>query len=298
MRRPSPPGHLLTGGQLRDALVGGEIFRVDSWHEQGLRTTSYDVHLASDLCIVPDGVGNRVYDTGQHRTRPIVLKPGDSAVVSTMEKIALAWNITGLIGPKFSLSSQGMLILTGMCVDPGYGWELVDGAWVPKEDERLHFVICNVGPSQLVLVPGRDAIATVQFYGSEPPRERRFTPSRGFQALRDDYFASGDRQVGLAYFHTMREALALVKEQKTEAGLIEQRVHRIETGFNTVVIFGVYLIAVTIFGVVLATTVSVVSSLPDISDPATKWVIFGILGVLLLSTLICSWIAVRRVGRR
>ena len=83
----------------------------------------------------------------------------------------MEWDIAGNIGLKFSLAAQGLLVLTGMALDPGYGRQLDDnGVWIAMADQCLHFVLANVGPKPVVLTPGRERIAFLQLFEIEPVR--------------------------------------------------------------------------------------------------------------------------------
>jgi hypothetical protein len=114
--------------------------------------------------IIPDAdfPRGRRYGRGSLRKEPVVLKPGDVAFVSTRERLCLPWDLAGFVGAKFTYARKGVLIMTGVSVDPGFGLELINGQWTAKNDERLHFVLANVGSNDVTLKPGDQPIATLR----------------------------------------------------------------------------------------------------------------------------------------
>jgi deoxycytidine triphosphate deaminase len=109
-------------------LRAEKIFKDKTWDEKNVRGAAYDLRVADDFLVVPskdgpNGKGYRKYKKGEKRDTFIVLEPGDVAFISSYEKIHMPWTLAGNIGIKFGLARNGVLILTGLIVDPGYGME-------------------------------------------------------------------------------------------------------------------------------------------------------------------------------
>jgi hypothetical protein len=240
----------------------------------------------------------RYFGPKNPRQLPIILNPGETAVVSSEERFCLDFNIAGNIGVKFSLASQGLLILTGMALDPGYGRELdSNGVWVPMRDQRLHFVVANVGARPISLKPGTERIAFLQLFAIDEvvPRE---TPSLGWSALTESLFKSPDGETmlpgGLAYFRNVQELKVRVEDMERKVQETTSMVDKIEKASNYVVVFGVFLVAVTIFGLVLNALVGAVDRLPANASHTQDYLVYGGVSVYGLAVLGTVWLAIRR----
>lgn len=299
------PTRLLVGSELVDALASGDVFHADSWSRSQLRHTAYDLRIARDLCVVPQptGDGGRIharYPRGEPGPVSFDLLPGESAFVSTMERIHLPWSIAGAVGMKFSMAAQGLLVLTGSVVDPGFG--LVrdgQGDWVPSVDERLHFVLANVGPDPIQITAGVSSIATIQFTAVPSVEAPKRAPvvSEGFTTLNQSFLADASTQPVLAYFRQVSDLRRDVDRLTTQNESYVRRAELAIQGVNTVVLFGIYLLAVTILGVVVATFVGAVGRLVESSDWWQRGLAIGFLSLAGGSLVMLTW-KVSQVLRR
>ena len=236
-------------------LEDGEIFREGTWLKENIRAAAYDLRVADDFLVVPDPdyPQGRKYRKGEKRKDPIILNPGDVAFVSSQEKICLPWDLSANIGIKFSFARKGILVLTGLLVDPGSGLlKREDDLWVPKQDERLHFVLANVGSNLFVLNPGEDKIASLQFFPVIGEPKKIYVPSG--EDMQDEFFGENEKRgTGLVFF---KDVSATMK--KTD--YLEDRIETIEKSTHQIVIFGVYLISASIIIAGLSYLLSLVSS--------------------------------------
>jgi len=91
---------LLSGSELQQALEEpGRIFRVGSWEPGRIRGAGYSVRLASDLLVVPEAPGESRYRAvgPQDTKNSIRLMPGDSALISTIERFSFDLDISATI---------------------------------------------------------------------------------------------------------------------------------------------------------------------------------------------------------
>lgn len=294
-------GALLTGVDLWNELESGRVFDQRSVTWQGVRASGYYLTLGRDMLVLPSKDGRLdTYQRGHYYPHDVILlEPGATAVISTAERVQFDWSVSGTLGPKFSLAARGLLILTGLTVDPGYGLSLVSdtGKWKPaKPAERLYFVVANVGPQDIPLLPGRTEIARIQLFRCGPLREEQkqpptspasafFDPRRQPGLLPQSYSAG----VGPAYFNAVGrhvDDLARRLDELTEGldaeghrrvfveeklGSLDSRLdselRRLETASHFVVVFGVYLVSATLLGVSLAVGLNVLAEFPD--NPST-----------------------------
>jgi deoxycytidine triphosphate deaminase len=250
--------------------------------------------MATDFMVVPDKPNNpkgRFYPKGVHRERPVILSPGDAAFISTVEKCCLPWDVTGTIGPKFSLTAGGLLILTGLFVDPGYGLvKAPDGDWAPAYDQRLHFLIANVGSSEVVLIPGQQKIAAIQFTSIDPTNPPLEIESRGLQSIEEQYLQPETASTaGLVFFRNVAELKSAVERQDSKYSELETRISGVEAGSNQVVMFGVFLLCVTFLGAMFQTLLTaansenIVKQIAALNDLVVSYWPGAILGLIIFA---------------
>jgi len=244
---------VLTRGDMLARFARDEIFAPHSWSDGCLRGSAYDLRMATDFMVVPDRPNyptGRFYPKGSHRERPVILSPGDAAFISTVEKCCLPWDVTGTVGPKFSLTAGGLLILTGLFVDPGYGLvKGADGSWTSAHDQRLHFLIANVGSSEVALIPGQQKVAAIQFTSINATSPPFPIESRGLQSIEEQYLQPETASLaGLVFFRNVAELKTAVERQEDKHAELETRISGVEAGSNQVVMFGVFLLCVTFLG--------------------------------------------------
>ncbi|MFC1412226.1 hypothetical protein ACEZCY_22690 [Streptacidiphilus sp. N1-12] len=283
-------GRLLSGQGLLDALNQPDrIFRAGSWSSDQVLGAGYSVRLGGDLLVIPSTPGNARYTavTDGARVSEFTLAPGDSALISTIERFTFDFDVTATIGDKFGLSARGLLILHGSTVHPGYGrqYDQDTSRWSAKSNERLYFVVANVGPTEIHLREG-DQIAYLQFFAIEPAAEPKSVSNVGFDYLSKLFRADHDSEDGgLAYFRNVkdlrsetetiagdlragmerlqREFEAELSGMRREVAEAQTSVDRVTNGSNTVVVFGVFLVGVTLLGFVLTSIADLVEKLPE-----------------------------------
>jgi deoxycytidine triphosphate deaminase len=295
-------GSLLTGSDLYAAL-DGKVFVPGSWDAENVRAAGYDLRLSAEEMIAPvgrHGWETRYFGGKNPRQLPLVLEPGQTAVVSSEERLCCDFDIAGNIGMKFRLAAQGLLVLTGMAIDPGYGRKLdtTTDEWIAMTDQRLHFVLANVGASQIVLVPGKEKIAFLQLFKVEMSASRE-TPSQGWNVLTQALFESstGEKLVpgGLAYFKNVRDLQDRVDEIERVSQTVASTVDKVEKASNYVVVFGVFLVAVTILGFVLNSLFTAIEKLPAHPTQTQNLLIYSAVGAYGIGVLLLVWLAVKRI---
>ena len=235
-------------------LSAGQLFRNNSWDPQNIRAAAYDLRIAHDLMIVPDPrhPSGKRYRRGDKRERPVILRPGEVAFFSTAERLCMPWDVSANIGIKFSYARRGILILTGLLVDPGFGLKREGDSWIAKHDERLHFLVANVGPNEIVLSPGSEKIASIQFFHISGNALQREVPSTE-DMDREFFDAKNEPKLGLSFFEDMTKLRAQFLDFK-------DRFEAVESGSKQIVMFGVYLLTASILVAALVVLLSIVSS--------------------------------------
>ncbi len=293
-------GRLLAGSDLREVL-DHKVFVPGTWDPANVRGAGYDIRLSATGMIVPEGRNDdatRYFGPKNPRQLPFILEPGQTAVVSSEERFCLDFDIAGNIGLKFSLAAQGLLVLTGMALDPGYGRQLDDNdAWVAMVDQRLHFVLANVGANPVALAPGRERIAFLQLFEIEPVTPAAI-PSLGWDALSESLFdpSTSDTVLpgGLAYFRNVKDLALKVNKLERDVQDASASVDKIDKASNYVVVFGVFLVATTILGLVLNALTEAIGRLPRDASSTQDFLVYGATGAYTIAVLSIVWLAVRR----
>jgi dCTP deaminase len=254
------PSSILTSDRMLERLERGELLYPGTWTKDNIRAAAYDVRIADDFLIVPeDGYPHgRRYKKGEHRTKPVILQPGEVAFLSTRERICIPWDVCANIGIKFGYARQGILVLTGLLVDPGFGlMPTSDGKWIQKTDERIHFLLANVGSNTVVINPGRDKLVSIQFFEVQEPSVKKYVPSG--EDMEAEFFGEkSTNEPGLAFFRHMTTAMTEIKG-------IRERLDSVERGTQQLVYFGVFLLSTSVIAASISYTLASLSS-----EPLTK----------------------------
>lgn len=224
-----------------------EIFREGTWDKDSLRSAAYDLRIAKTYLITSEGT--RYWPGGgpghQKMTAPFELEAGQVAFVSTVEKLVMPPDLVGNIAPRFRRALEGILVMGGMLVDPGY-------------TGRLHFQLANVGDKPFKITPGRTSVAAIQFLpvfkgiadldrvpNSKPLLEELFR-----EEVKDEPMKQ------LAYFTSVGELKDEVKELNERLDDQKIALSSIHRSTEQLVVFGVFLVVITLFGVAIGTLIN------------------------------------------
>jgi len=145
---------VLTSKEIDQEVRNGHLISRDTFSSGSLESSSYDVR-----------VGRRGVLGGQGReidlqTESLELEPGAYAGVVSLEKLILPTKIFARIGSKRALAYDGVILLTGSVVDPGYEGHLLFGLYNASQRKvliRLGRKICNITFERLANAPEREA---------------------------------------------------------------------------------------------------------------------------------------------
>lgn len=145
----------------------------------------------------------------------------------------MPWDLAANLGTKFRFARLGLSVVTGLLVDPGYG-QKGDGEEQPEEGHPLHFFVINIGSGDISIRLGQygDDVLSIQFLKTAELAEKKFispprdvTPSAAVGVFKGMRTLEGD----IAKINTEMEGLRSATEY--------------------VVVFGVFLLAVSLIGV-------------------------------------------------
>lgn len=131
---------VLVGEEIADMARNGRLISRE-FDDKSLQATSYDFRIGTRGIV---GGDSSETDLTQKR---LVIDPGSYAGVISMEKIKLPPNVFAQIGSKRKFSYDGLILLTGSIIDPGYEGYLLFGLYnasTKKVVLPIRTKICNV----------------------------------------------------------------------------------------------------------------------------------------------------------
>jgi deoxycytidine triphosphate deaminase len=244
---------VLSAALIRDRVSKGEIFHARSYDPRHqLWAGKYNLRMAADGLIFPSGEDRsfkKIWpnDSAKLDRDGFVLEPGETAFISTHERFCMPWDLSAIVGPKFTLARHGLLVLTGSVVDPGFGMRWDGKHWAPAPDERLHFLVANLGSGRYRLHP-LDSIASLQLVELEggidgtPDQEVRSSDELYEEFFRGDAMESA----GLAFIRSLEQTRQEVATMKGAVDALQLKVDTLENSTNQLIYFGVFLLGVTL----------------------------------------------------
>ncbi len=259
---------ILSGSKILKRLNKGEIFKKGTWDCNSIKEASYALRVAPDGLILE---GKQYPPDACFSGQYIEIKPGKIAILSTIERLHMPHDLVGKIGIRLNYAAKGLTGLMGIQVDPCYGRG--------TKDKRLFIRVVNLGNQSVKLMPGDDAF-TFELHevkgGIYPPSPSKPSTWHRLQRILAD---QGEGESSWSY------------ATRVESDLSKRFSSEIETvrdSLQPVVMFGVFLVAVTILGVVLSLILGL-GDTPDHKVPSwvTSWgwiILFIILSVATLAT--------------
>ena len=263
---------ILTGKEIKRRAK--KIFNHGSYDKGSFQETSYDLRVATDTYI---RVGGKFYSPQKDPFQDpvIVIKPGDLAILPTVESFNMPKNLAGSVKVKFSHSRKGLTPLFSPKVDPYFGRG--------HKDERLFLSVSNLG-SESIKIKSEEKVFNIQFHtlvGKKPDFNKK--DAIGPRIEKDNYDPGPESSLGF---------VNAIKEQATKE--LDERMSRVEHGTSRVVQFGIFLIASALLAGAFTVLFSFTSRINSdqnalsamlLSSNVTVWIFGGIATLLALSTL-------------
>ena len=229
-----------------------EIFEPSTCNPSGFKEASYALRVADDELML-DGIFYERNDT--YPETYIEIKPGRIAVLSTIEELTMPNDLVGKIGIRIQYALKGLTGLMGIQVDPCYGQQ--------RGGERLYIRVINLGNEPIKLLPGATVFTFEVHQLSEPIDCSNYPKESTWEVLKSGL----DNQIDASWSYATRindDSVAREKQLKKEADEREDRhqdrfeseIGRIRDYIQPVVMFGIFLVSVTILSVSIATILS------------------------------------------
>ena len=257
---------ILSGEAILERLRDGQIFRQGTWDAASIMEASYALRLANDGLLV----SGEFYDPGVPYTGSYIsIEPGEIAILSTIERLNMPADLLGKIGLRLDAALKGLVGLMGIQVDPLYGQD--------QDDERLYIRVANFGNETVKFLP-REHVFTFELHevvgGVQPPSPPKLPT---WPRLKQQLASQDDS----SWSYVTR-----VRSETVQAEVrVRSELTNIRDYLQPLVMFGIFLVAVTILGVAIAVIVSVRDT-PEAAVPSwvTGWGWILLMGTLTIAT--------------
>lgn len=148
---------LMTDGEIKESMAAPVGLRIRNFAESSLQPASYDMRVGPKLLLSSNETEIDLSARGS-----ATLAPGVFALVTTQESVQLPDDMAGHIGVKSYYTRKGLVMLTGLQIDPGFEGVLVVGLY-------------NASPRSLTLEYSAP-FCTVEFHRLARPVQTPFRP--------------------------------------------------------------------------------------------------------------------------
>jgi deoxycytidine triphosphate deaminase len=222
--------------------VLGELIVKDTFVSSALAPASYEPRTARDGLICPDG---RSYPPGTKGPAKIVLQSGDAAMFSTRELFRMPPTVAGNVTVKNRLATDGLMLLSGLLIDPGYGCNAGEEDPDDRQGCRLYLHVANIGRDQITIKPGEEPIARIQFLRVSGGVHESRQPIKGSQWIDQE-------KASLGFLTELKDVKDELKSLKEEGERTNSQVHYVVMG-------GAVVLSVTLLGVIVAFVLAIVA---------------------------------------
>lgn len=151
---PNINSSILSDKEINDYVSRGLLIEKDTFSVSSLEASSYDLRVGSKGIIGGEGVE---VDLIQNKT--LEIPPGAYAGIVSYEKMNFPRNICARLGSKRALSYDGIILLSGSIVDPGYEGHLLFGLYNASQ-KKVHIrygrKVCNIVFERLSIEPNKE----------------------------------------------------------------------------------------------------------------------------------------------
>lgn len=238
---------ILGSDKIRKRLEKKQIFRKNTWIGSSIKEASYALRVAKDGMVV----AGKIYEPGGgNYPHPFIeIEPGSIAILSTVERLYMPGDLVGKLGIRLEYASKGLTGLMGMQVDPYYGQN--------HDNERLYIKVANFGNEPVRISP-EAPVFNIEFsevVGAEnpgkPPTWNRIKDGLANQEHSDWTYMTK------VNFDAQNIESRVTREVASVRRGVTNDVDNIRQGQQSVVMFGVFLVSITILGVMLGLLFSV-----------------------------------------
>src|SRR4030042_5760414 len=159
---------LLTDVEIREAFKNDGL-EIEPFDEESLQASSYDMKLGKKAIITRtvslEEIKGKVQkedvkEVNVEKEESVTIPGGAFALVATLERIKLPNNFAGHIGMRTYFTRKGLIVLSGLQIDPGWDGILVLG-------------LANISPRSLT-IDYKDHLCTIEIHKLNRPAEKYY----------------------------------------------------------------------------------------------------------------------------
>lgn len=154
---PNINSSILSDKEISDYVNRGLLIDKDTFSQGSLEASSYDLRVGGKGIVGGEGI-----EIDLIHEKTIEIPPGAYAGIVSYEKMAFPRNICARLGSKRALSYDGIILLSGSIVDPGYEGHLLFGLYNASQ-KKVHIrygrKICNIVFERLSIEPNKEVQA-------------------------------------------------------------------------------------------------------------------------------------------
>jgi dCTP deaminase len=158
---------MMTDTEIRAAIQAGEL-EIEPLTDDSLQSASYDFGVGDEAFVSGSDEKINVANKGL-----VIIDPGEFAVVATRERVHCGPRVAAQIGLCSSLARDGLVLLSGPQIDPGFNGVLI-------------VRVTNLAPKRITM-PHQARFLTVQFFRLNHAVDHPYDgPRQGQTGLRPD----------------------------------------------------------------------------------------------------------------
>jgi deoxycytidine triphosphate deaminase len=241
----TPVSGVFSDQAIDDLVQSGTLIVKETFEPDALQPASYDLKIRRDGALF---AGDQYPpDSDDRLPLRVQLEPGQAAMFSTTAMFCMPSQVAGNVTIKNRLATEGLMLLSGLLIDPGYGSDdPVDG----KQGCRLYLHVANIGRDRIDIYPEEEAIARVQF----------LSVCGGERASRPKIKAS-------KWIDQIQPSLGFLTEMKA----LQEDVTSTSSMVQNVVMLGFVVLGITLIGVSLSTILSLATNTELVRELRAVW---------------------------
>lgn len=217
-------GWTMLGDRDIEAEIEAGSLKIEPFDQDSLEPASYDLRVG-DKAFVSDA--EEIADVSSKGL--VTIDPGEFAVVQTLERVEFSAQLAGQIGLTSTLAGQGLVLLSGPQIDPGFRGVLI-------------VRVTNLAPSRITLVH-RDSILTVQIFKLSRPVEHPYSGSRQDQ---EGLTQADLHQLGSAESPTIGGMVKSLQSLARDVSELKGSVSRLSWSIPFIVSLGIAIIGIVV----------------------------------------------------
>ena len=225
--------------------VDQKLISIEPYAETQIQPASYDLRIGPQGITTTDKELINLVDKSF-----IELKPGDMAIVSSLEILKFDASHVARIGLRSKYARKGLYVTTGLQIDPGF-------------EGRLFVGVTNLTPKPIVLAYGDDFLS-IEIHKLNVPTKKLYTgPYQGKTELSAEdieYIVSHDTLALSEIITTLQSLSSNVGELSQKMEKLEETVHMyIEHSSNEIkfikwaasILLGIIALTIAAIGVII-----------------------------------------------